>query len=206
MKGNIVTLTGPSAGGKSFLEKLLVETGQFYKTVSTTTREKREGEVEGEDYFFVDHRTFVNKQRNGDFIESVYFSGNGYAVDRAEIDRAFQADKNVVIVCEPSGAKQIARYCHENQIGILSVFVTNTEEVLLNRFLEREFKSAGLLSADKIRYKADRLMNLIEKEMMWVSIRNWDVIIERFDSSNQAEVVDFLCQKTTEETLSAKAS
>lgn len=193
MNKTIVTLTGPSASGKSHLEKKLVESGHFYKAVSTTTREPRPGEIEGVDYFFITHEQFVEKNRNGDFIESVYFSGNGYAVDISEINKAFEANKHVAIVCEPQGAKQIRRYCAHHKIPSLKAFITNSEEVLLNRFVQREF--VGLLKPVHIRYKSQRLTNLIEDELSWEREGEWDMVIDHYDVHNEKEILDLVLNR-----------
>ena len=65
MKGKIITICAPSGTGKSTLiKKLLIKFPQLVESVSTTTRPKREGEVEGVDYFFVNESDFLkNKEK-----------------------------------------------------------------------------------------------------------------------------------------------
>jgi len=125
----IVTITGPSACGKSTLEGKLAETGEFEKVVSTTTRAPRDGEVDGEDYHFVSDTSFALEREDGGFVECVYYSGNGYAVTKKELDRVFDQNKSVVIVCEPNGAKQIEQFAKAYGIPILQLYVTNIEHI-----------------------------------------------------------------------------
>lgn len=183
----IVTITGPTASGKSTLEGLLVQQGSFYKTVSTTTREPRESEQEGKDYFFTDVTDFNERHRNDEFIEAVFFKGNGYSVSKTEIEKAFAEDKNVVVVCEPNGARQIKKYAKAHGIPILQLYITNSLATLVERFIEREFKFP--LTADQIEYKSQRLSGLINEHGKWSSAHKWDLEIEWFSEVNQKHLV-----------------
>lgn len=187
----IVTITGPSASGKSVLERLLVETGEFCKTVSTTTRPPRAGEKEGEDYYFVMQEDFSESDRNGEFIESVFFKGNGYAASKAEFERAFESGKSAVVVCEPDGAGRIRRYAEANDIGVFQLFVTNKLSVLVSRFVGREF-GATLVSDDLAKYKVERLAGLVKEHQEWSKAHDWDMTIEWFGEKNQKYVTDLV--------------
>lgn len=130
----VVTITGPSGSGKSFLAGLLKNEG-FQEAVSTTTREKRVGEIEGESYFFVDKKEFKNRVNNDDFIETVEVNNNLYGLESCNLFKKYGVP--VVIVAEPHGTEKIQKYCKRNNIKILSVFINSPKQVLFERLLSR---------------------------------------------------------------------
>lgn len=68
-------LIGESASGKSTVEKILHDKYGYKKIVSYTTRQPREGEVNGKDYFFVDDVNFEELKASGFFAETAYYNG-----------------------------------------------------------------------------------------------------------------------------------
>ena len=65
----LVILTGKSGCGKDTLQEELIKKENFKKLISTTTRPKREGEVEGREYYFVNKDKFFQLDKEGFFIE-----------------------------------------------------------------------------------------------------------------------------------------
>jgi guanylate kinase len=100
----IITITGPTGSGKSTLEQMLHETypNCYKKVVSCTTRQPREGEVHGKDYYFMSKKEFDATP----MIERVSFGGNHYGAPVFELD----TPKDIVIVVETGGAVQIEDY------------------------------------------------------------------------------------------------
>lgn len=134
----IVTLTGPSASGKSTMETLLCKDGAvFEKVVSHTTRPIRRGEADGCDYYFVDQGLFDKIERNGLFAETVKFAGNSYGAHAEEFESIFAQDKIAVVVVEPIGKQAIEAFAEKHGIICMSVFVTNPAVVRYERLLHR---------------------------------------------------------------------
>lgn len=183
----IVTITGPSGSGKTTLEAAL-SSELFSKVISTTTRDKRVGEVEGVDYYFVTKEEFETADAAGEFIESVDFKSNGYAVSGAEIDRVFATGKAAVIVCEPEGKAQIKKYADAvSELSVKSVYVTNDLEVLVQRVLDRE--TSELFDSE---YLAKRLVNLTTVERYWMRMSSWDIVFNWFNESNAGDVIGYI--------------
>lgn len=132
----IVTITGPSASGKTVLSALLHEAG-LRTLVSTTTRAPRRGEVDGADYHFITKDEFLARKDAGRFIESISYNDTLYGVSADEAEAAFQAGQSAVLVAEPHGVAQIAQYAHRHGWSVLRVFVDNPDEILLGRLLNR---------------------------------------------------------------------
>ena len=98
-------ITGPSGVGKGTLIKLLLERCPGLQlSVSATTREPREGEVNGREYHFLSRQDFDQRVDNGEFIEHAEYAGNRYGTLRSELERP--AD-GIVLEIEIQGARQV---------------------------------------------------------------------------------------------------
>jgi guanylate kinase len=131
----IVTLTGPTCGGKSTLERELQARG-FGRAVSHTTREARSGEVCGEHYHFVNDCTYDAMNARGDYIETIDLGTRRYAMSKASLELA-ASQGHVVIVVEPHGAGQIADYCKKHGLPHMGVWVDCTTADQAQRWLHR---------------------------------------------------------------------
>lgn len=80
-----IVLLGKSAAGKTTLQELLVKNNYARSVISVTTRPKREKEVDGEDYYFVDDNVFGGLLLNGEFLETTEYRGWHYGTLRSEI-------------------------------------------------------------------------------------------------------------------------
>jgi len=104
----LITLTGPSGVGKESLGKHLVSVRpRFQLSVSTTTRLRRPGEIQGRDYFFVTREEFEREAILNQFLEWAQYADHLYGTPRNEIQRAMQAGKTLVAIVEVKGAKLI---------------------------------------------------------------------------------------------------
>lgn len=98
-------ITGPSGVGKGTLIKLLLERCPGLQlSVSATTRQPREGEVNGREYHFLSREDFDQRVENGEFIEHAEYAGNRYGTLRSELERP--AD-GIVLEIEIQGARQV---------------------------------------------------------------------------------------------------
>ncbi|HEX5909600.1 MAG TPA: guanylate kinase [Thermoleophilaceae bacterium] len=98
-------ITGPSGVGKGTLIKLLLERSPGLQlSVSATTRQPREGEVNGREYHFLSREDFDQRVENGEFIEHAEYAGNRYGTLRSELERP--AD-GIVLEIEIQGARQV---------------------------------------------------------------------------------------------------
>jgi guanylate kinase len=187
----LITITGPSLSGKSTLERLLLDRGIVEKVTSTTTRTQRQGEINGDAYFFVNPEEFRKKIDEQQMVEHVTFEGNMYGVDRHEVETKFAKGKPVVIVVEPDGARQIKAYAEQNNWKCIQVFVSNPEEVIRARFDER-FKNDALAKPEVY---AKRWETMKTVERTWrEKMAHADFFIDGFDAQNQEEVVSHVTQ------------
>ncbi len=83
----LIVITGPASSGKDTIMKALLQKYLSMKRViSTTTREKRPGEVEGKDYYFVSRQQFNDLIQSEKMLEFVDFSNNLYGTTKTELD------------------------------------------------------------------------------------------------------------------------
>ncbi|MCY3038062.1 guanylate kinase [Aerococcus urinae] len=112
-KGLLVVLSGPSGVGKGTVRKALFETdqekNQFFYSVSATTRQAREGEVDGKDYFFVSREEFEKMIEDEKLLEYAEYVGNFYGTPLDYIDKMTNAGKDVFLEVEVQGALQVKR-------------------------------------------------------------------------------------------------
>ena len=203
-QNSIVIIAGPSLTGKSKLSSLLVEQG-FGALVSTTTRKPRDGEKDGQHYHFLTKDEFRSKVAKKEFIEHVEVDsrleevdgrfqkveGNFYGMSKDEVLKAFAAGKPVVVVCEPSGVKEIYKYAVGEGWNPIRVFLNNKPELLVQRFLER-FQEDKKANSEQY---ATRLLKMVSFEREnWIEpalkgLHSYEVVYPTFVNENQAEVV-----------------
>lgn len=135
MTKRVVCLIGESASGKSTIEKELCKLDGFRKAISHTTRAMREGEVHGEDYWFVSDSKFLFLDNFQRFAETTEYNGWKYGVSKEELLRG---DDIVVLVIEPVGFKQLLENTRDLDIEILSFYIHTRGKERLLRSLHRE--------------------------------------------------------------------
>lgn len=108
MKPFILVLSSPSGGGKTTIARRLVasRTDLGY-SVSATTRAPRNGEHEGEHYYFLPRDEFMRRVGEGAFLEWAEYSGNLYGTLRTEIARIHADGRHAVLDVDLQGARQL---------------------------------------------------------------------------------------------------
>ena len=99
----MIVLVGESASGKSSIEKNLVDNYGYKKIVSYTTRQPRQGEVDGIDYHYISESQFIKLQKEGYFAEVGEYNGWHYGTAKNDCT----SDK--VAVVTPHGLRQLAK-------------------------------------------------------------------------------------------------
>jgi guanylate kinase len=105
MSTPILVITGPSGVGKGTLIKELLErVPGLQLAVSATTRQPREGEVNGRDYHFLSGEDFDRRVAAGEFVEHAEYAGNRYGTLRSELARPA---RGIVLEIDVQGARQV---------------------------------------------------------------------------------------------------
>jgi len=103
----MVLVSGPSGCGKSTIIQRLLASPLVEFSVSATTRPRREGEVDGEDYHFLSAEEFRVKVEAGAFVEWAEVYGNLYGTLREPMEAAINAGRVFLVEIDVQGALQL---------------------------------------------------------------------------------------------------
>lgn len=199
----LVTLTAPTCSGKSYLLNELVDRDIFSRIVSTTTRPKRSGEIESVDYYFIDDVTSKLMEANGEFFELIEFNRTRYGVTNSEMQTKMSSSISPIVILEPQGLEIYSKKCQERGWDIFNIYVHVTENIRLERLLQRsltqaweavdtlnpspgkytrEFFETGADQAKTVIAKVinehqRRLLSITGDERRWSNMFTWDVIV-----------------------------
>ena len=164
-KGKTFIVSGPSGVGKSTVLKQLFEgRDDLYFSISATTRDPREGEVDGVHYHFTDFEHFQALIDADAFLEYAEYVGNFYGTPKKYVDRAMDEGKDVILDIEVQGALQVCNKRPET----IRIFIAppSWDE------LEHRLRSRGTDSEDKIQKRLLRA----KAELQTADVYNYFVI------------------------------
>lgn len=120
-KGLLIVISGPSGVGKGTVLKEVVKDPKLNigYSISMTTREKRPGEENGVNYYFVTRNEFHKAVENGELLEWTEFVGNCYGTPVKEVERLRNEGKNVLLEIEQDGCSQVRKKVPDT----LSIFI-----------------------------------------------------------------------------------
>jgi guanylate kinase len=108
MQGSILIISGPSGSGKSTLcKKMFEEVENIFFSISTTTRQIRDGEKDGIDYNFVSKKEFLKGISENQFLEWAEVHGNYYGTKLKSIEEALKNNKLIVFDIDVQGFELI---------------------------------------------------------------------------------------------------
>ena len=106
----LIILTGPSGVGKgTIIEKIIKKDNRFWVSISATTRKPREGEVEGENYYFMSNSQFEEMIKKDLLIEWAKFTDNYYGTLLKPVIEKINKGFKVILEIEVEGASQIRK-------------------------------------------------------------------------------------------------
>ena len=131
-KGILIVVSGFSGAGKGTLMRRLLETYDNYAlSVSMTTRNPREGERHGVEYFFASKEEFEQKIAEDKLIEYACYCDNYYGTPREYVEEQLEAGKDVILEIEMQGALKVKKQFPET----LLLFITPPSAQELKRRL-----------------------------------------------------------------------
>ena len=154
-------------------------------SISMTTREKREREEDGKDYYFVSDAEFQKNIDDGNFLEWASFVGHRYGTPKDKVEELRKHGKNVFLEIEINGANQVMSKVHDDRV--ISIFLmppsfaalekrirkrqTESEEIIQER-LQKGMKEMTMTENydhivvnDKIEKAAQEIIDLIKAKM-----------------------------------------
>lgn len=120
-QGKLIVFSAPSGSGKTTLVRHLLKQEELNLefSISATSREKRNNETDGKDYYFLDAQEFKNRIKNDEFLEwEEVYRDNFYGTLKTEVKRIWAKGKNVIFDIDVSGGLRIKRKFPDQTIAI----------------------------------------------------------------------------------------
>jgi len=118
-RGKLIVLSAPSGTGKTTICKKLLENNSKWKfSVSATTRELREGEVDGKDYIYMSNEKFEHAVKFGDFLEWEWVHGIKYGTPIDPLEDALDNGQTMLLDIDVKGGISVMEEFPEETIGI----------------------------------------------------------------------------------------
>lgn len=153
-KGNLYVISGPSGTGKGTVcAELLKEIGNEF-SVSMTTREPREGEVDGREYYFVTKEVFIENIEAGNFLEHATVFDNLYGTPKDMVINRLERGRNVILDIDVQGGLQVKKAMPEAVL----IFILPPSLAELRRRLE----GRGTETAEKVEKRLGQALNEIK--------------------------------------------
>jgi len=145
----LLILTGPSGVGKGTdVIEILGKEKNFWLSISATTREPREGETDGENYYFLNQEKFKEMIELNLFLEWAQFAGNYYGTPLSSVNEQIKKGFTVLLDIEVEGARQI-----KNKFpNALSIFLLPPNK----KELERRIRNRGTEKEEAIKKRLSR--------------------------------------------------
>lgn len=138
-RGVLLVLTGPTGAGKDTVFKKLQEKDKkVIKIITTTSREPRKGEQEGNPYCFLSRDAFEKKIIEDAFFEWVEFRGHLYGTQKKTLTSALEKNVDVIWRIEAKGVKNIKEKVKKMVSRVVFVFLTAPVAVLKHRVQKDE--------------------------------------------------------------------
>jgi guanylate kinase len=169
--GAMIVLSGPSGSGKSSIcKKVFSVIDDYYFSISTTTRNIRDGETNGVDYFFVSKEEFISDVESGYFLEWAEVHGNYYGTSIKPVIEALQDDKIVILDIDVQGFLLLKEKLNSE---FKSVFITTPSfGELKDRLINR--------NTDSLETIEKRLINA-KQEMQYIQQYDYFIVNDDLD-------------------------
>lgn len=168
-KGRLIVISGPSGVGKSTIVKKIMEKINPWYSISMTTRKKRDGEIDGVNYFFVNEEEFKKNIETGNLLEYATYNGNYYGTPKNQIDQKLSEGRDVLCEIEVKGAKQIKKLYPES---ILIFIMPPSIEKLRERLLDRATEDIDTI---------ERRIKIAKEEMMQIDFYDYKIVNDNLE-------------------------
>lgn len=176
-RGLLLVLSGPSGVGKGTVRKHIFDhyNNDFDYSISMTTRDMREGEVEGQDYYFRSREAFEQLIESGGLLEYAEYVGNYYGTPLEYVNETLEAGRDVFLEIEVQGALKVRNKMPEAIFIFLSP--PNLGE------LENRITGRGTDSSDMIKKRMKKAVDELKL------IQYYDYVVENDDVDKAAQKI-----------------
>jgi len=186
MSGRILVVSGPSGCGKSsLLNKILEGNENIYFSISTTTRDIREGEREGVNYYYVSKEEFEKDIDEGLFLEWANVHGNYYGTSLKPVNEALKSGKLVIFDIDVQGHESVKKRFGDI---LTSLFITTPDaKELKNRLIKRGTDSIEVIN-QRLKNSYDEMQKIDEYDLLLVN-DDFEITLERFTQIVNVELM-----------------
>jgi guanylate kinase len=132
----LIVISGPSGAGKDAVIKRMKERGcPIHFIVTATTRPRRPGEVDGEDYFFLSREEFTGMIEAGEFLEHATVYGDYKGIPKSQVRQALVGGQDAIVRVDVQGAATVRSIIPE---ALFIFLTTSSEQEMSNRLRQRK--------------------------------------------------------------------
>ncbi len=170
--GTLYTISAPSGAGKTSLVKALVERDpQASVSVSHTTRDKRPGEEEGRDYYFIDRAGFARMLNESAFLEHAQVFQNFYGTSKQWVEQTLAKGIDVILEIDWQGAQQVRKLLPDTQ----GIFILPPSRKVLEQRLQRRGRDDTEVIERRMQEAISEMSHYVEAD--------WLIINEDFEQA-----------------------
>ena len=159
MNGTLYIISAPSGAGKtSMISKLLETLNDAEMAVSHTTRQAREGEVNGKHYHFISADEFLNDVHENKFLEHANVFGNHYGTSKAAVEVLLEKGLDVILEIDWQGAEQVRKLMPD----ALSIFILPPSKAELEKRLRGRGTDSDEVIAKRLGQSCDDIKHYDE--------------------------------------------
>ncbi len=172
-RGKLFVLSASSGTGKTTLAReLAAEDHNIVISVSCTTRLPRPNERDGADYFFLSNKDFSKKKKSGGFLEWANVFGSSYGTPSDVVEKNLKSGKDVLLVIDVQGAKQVRKTVPE----AVFIFLSPPSIAELKRRLEKRGTDSGAEIRKRLKVAVEELEALNELYLFDYRVVNRDLL------------------------------
>ena len=165
--GVMIILSSPSGAGKTTLVSLLSKHPNFEISISHTTRQPRQNEIQNKDYYFVSEKEFKRLIGNEEFLEYAKVFNNLYGTTRTPVIERLNKGKNILFDIDWQGADQIKNKKLDYKLITFFILPPSKEE-LFDRLSNRDMKDI-LIAEERMKQFGRDLLHWINYDYVVIN-------------------------------------
>ncbi|MFA5592948.1 MAG: guanylate kinase [Micavibrio sp.] len=183
-RGLMFVLSSPSGAGKTTITRALLQKNEALEiSISATTRPRRPGEVDGQDYYFVDIPQFNAMAENGEMLEHAKVFGNYYGTPRQPVEEALARGNDVIFDIDWQGTQQLREIARED---LVTVFILPPGAKELERRLRARAQDSDETIRQRMSKASDEMTHYSEYDYVLIN-NNIDTAIQQAQTILDAE-------------------
>jgi guanylate kinase len=184
----LIVISAPSGGGKTTLcQQILARHPDMVRAITCTTRPPRSGEIDGRDYYFLDHATFAKRLAAGDFLEHATVFNHCYGIPKTEVLDKLQHGSDVLLNVDVQGAATVCgRAAQDAELAraLVTVFLTPASLAILEARLKRRGTDSAAEAARRLSVARQEIAQWIHFQYLIIStsieedVRQMEAIVD----------------------------